>query len=339
MPVATAPAAASDPLYLYGGVALPPFPAEWDRETYPYALIDATRSHKYRLAVFKSISYYSGVLGFNYCGTQEEGTALVFESRAGETIWSQLENTKFSVSVDHYSPTGQRAIWTNFDLMYSDNTLYVGASEPERITDWDALKGKCFYNDVVLPDYEDEDGWGHRDLLIMKHETEDVYIMFSGIWWGYYCDKSSGEVFLLPDNIYTGVVHTCPAGGNVWVRVADDFSYYGEKRHIEEYNWDVYYFGKFENIVWAENDVMYRETDGYIDDSVAFYGSEQIPVPVPEPSEVNTDNKAIVLGCRLGYIVRKQMQKRSMPDGVLTTSDGHILKDSNGLYLCAMKGE
>lgn len=340
MPVATTPAAASDPLYLYGGFALPPFPAEWDRVTYPHAVISFfPYRREFYLCVYKNINYYEVPSKGNHCfGTQENGTALVFTCKLCDVGWSQKTDTQKGILVDrdkiHVGADYFRevVIWANFDLKYSDNTLYVGKSMPERITDWDALKGKYFYNNVVLPWFKDEDGWGHYDYLIMKHETEDVYIRFGGIWVGYYCYRSSGEVVMVPDNIYTCFVHTCPAGGDLWEPVDDDFSYFGEARYNEEYNWYEYCIGKFENVVWAENGV------GYLDnDYTAFFGSE--PVPVPEPAEVNTDNKAIVLGCRLGYIVRKQMQKVNMPDGVLTTSDGYILKDSNGLYLCAMKGE
>ena len=51
----------------------------------------------------------------------------------------------------------------------------------------------------------------------------------------------------------------------------------------------------------------------------------------------NIDNKAIMLGCRLGYIVRSQMGKGQVeiPDGVLISSDGYILRDCNGVYLIA----
>lgn len=47
--------------------------------------------------------------------------------------------------------------------------------------------------------------------------------------------------------------------------------------------------------------------------------------------------KFVMLGCRLGYIVRSQMGKGNIeiPSGVLISSDGYILKDSNELYLIA----
>jgi hypothetical protein len=70
--------------------------------------------------------------------------------------------------------------------------------------------------------------------------------------------------------------------------------------------------------------------------SVAFYGSERVPAPI---HEISTDNKAIMLGCRLGYIIRSQMGKGNeetdVPIGVLISSDGYILTDCNGVYLIA----
>lgn len=55
-------------------------------------------------------------------------------------------------------------------------------------------------------------------------------------------------------------------------------------------------------------------------------------------SDPNIDNKAIMLGCRLGYIIRSQMGKGQVeiPDGVLISSDGYILTDCDGVYLIAM---
>lgn len=47
--------------------------------------------------------------------------------------------------------------------------------------------------------------------------------------------------------------------------------------------------------------------------------------------------KFVMLGCRLGYIVRSQMSEGNVeiPDGVLISSDGYILTDCNGVYLIA----
>lgn len=48
----------------------------------------------------------------------------------------------------------------------------------------------------------------------------------------------------------------------------------------------------------------------------------------------NNYQQLVVIGCRLGYIVRSQMGIE-IPAGVLISSDGYILTDSNGLYLIA----
>ena len=161
MPLATALGQANDPLYLYGGVALPPLPAEWDRETYPYAIISKSRlkpgAGVYHLSVYKSIYYFEITLLYypnKYFGTSEEETSLVFEARPGETSWSLTEDTQYSVCVEPSTAIGDIAIWTHgFDLMYSDDSLYVAASAPERITDWDALKGQYFYNEFIATLY------------------------------------------------------------------------------------------------------------------------------------------------------------------------------------------
>ena len=86
------------------------------------------------------------------------------------------------------------------------------------------------------------------------------------------------------------------------------------------------------DIIWSEDDIHY---DALAGGSVAFAGSER--VPVSEPPETNIDNKAIMLGCRIGYIVRSQMDKGNIEilSGVLISSDGYILTDCNGVYLIA----
>ena len=332
MPVATALGRASDPLYLYGSAALPPYPDEWNREEYPYAVIIGY-NHQYHFCAYREPNYYTKTqLGrkFNYFGTQEDGTAQVFTARQGEAAWSQLADTKKEIAVDKAWIT-YIAIWTHgFDLMYSDGELYVAATEPGRISDWDALDGRWFYNDTVLPGYRGYDN--HHSWAIMQRKSENAYLFFDTMMGGFGVN-SSNEVYFVTDNIYTTDVFHCYAGGEYWTLVATDT--YVEKRYSETFNRDEYYIGHVEDLVWSEEDVL--PDSNY---KVMMYGSD--PVPIPERSVDKVDNRAVVLGCRLGHIVRKQMQKGkadSVPDGALISSDGYILKDSNGLYLCAMKGE
>lgn len=115
---------------LFNGVELLPLP-EWDEETYPYAAITYRSSGVYYLSVYKSINYYetSGFFGAksHWFGGNAENTSLVFT--LGADGWTQQANTKWSISVDRDS-SGDDLIWVNFDLMYSDDTLYMGASDP-----------------------------------------------------------------------------------------------------------------------------------------------------------------------------------------------------------------
>lgn len=338
MPLASTPeAASSDPLYLYGGVALPPLPSEWDRETYPYAVIVKDKTHQYRLCCYKSINYRTILpntsLETAFFGTTEDGTAIRFVSRPGEPIWSQEEDTYWDFEVKR-GTTSNVAIWTHgFDLMYSDNTLYVAASRPERIADWDALKGKYFYNHLIapdvfganyLPDY-------HNSVII---KTEEAYILFTvilGLGGGtfFIVDNSTKKVYLRQYETYDLGAHRMELNGGDWTRV--DF----EQCLGEEYEREgtkYWYICELTDLIWTHDDIIYFE---YPTGATAFAGTE--PVPVPEPPEVIIDNKAIMLGCRLGYIVRSQMGKSDadVPMGVLISSDGYILKDSNGLYLIA----
>lgn len=81
-------------------------------------------------------------------------------------------------------------------------------------------------------------------------------------------------------------------------------------------------------VIWS-NENVYYSTSG------ALFLEESDPEPVY--AEADIDNKAIMLGCRLGYIIRSQMGKGQVeiPDGVLISSDGYILTDCNGVYLIA----
>lgn len=90
-------------------------------------------------------------------------------------------------------------------------------------------------------------------------------------------------------------------------------------------------------VIWANYGVYYIESAGG-----TLYMEASKPKAVYEPGNepevsVIIDNKAIMLGCRLGYIVRSQMGKGQVeiPDGVLISSDGYILRDCNGVYLIA----
>lgn len=113
--------------YLYNGVRLPKLP-EWDKETYPYALIT------YNTAGFYVI----------YCFSCEPAVAskvnstLVPLDGSGEYInlvsFGKKEDAKFGNPVTFTALLGSvttGTIWTNFDLLYRDTgSVYLAASEP-----------------------------------------------------------------------------------------------------------------------------------------------------------------------------------------------------------------
>lgn len=343
MPLAIAPAAVSvEPLaFSYNGTPLPPL--EWDKKTYPYGVIYYIFTETgvlYYFSVYKRINYYKSgwFVERNYFGSSEDGTALVFTYRLGEDGWTKMERTSWCVGVDRDDITTIRTsivIWTNFDLMYSDNTLYMGASEPSPITDAEPWKEKYFFNGVVLPRYSDEgatDGW-HR-LAIMKHETEDAYLLFDIIAALFYVDRSSDAVIYGCGYDPNMQVCICRAGWDSWKSVPS--LDYVEERDSEYFDGRCVSIGRPRNLMWVEEDTYFVEGE----DAVAMYGSEPVPVVFSEPEDIPTneiDNKTLMLGCRLGYIVRQQMGKGNtdVPIGVLISSDDYMLCDSSGLYLIA----
>lgn len=348
MPVAAAPAAylasGESALRMYNGVPLPTL--NWDNKTYPYAVIVYNRNlNRFEFSVYKFINYFEsgGRISTTYFGTEEDGTALIFKCTPGESEWSQIDNTQWNFTVDRdkieRNAVYGRAIWANFDLMYSDNTLYVGASKPERITDPGILEDKYFHNDLVCRvcnDYDYLDTYYRHGII----KTEEAYIGFRflrgfGDGSQFKIDYSSNKVYARKSEISWHSAARLDFGTDNWYSVSIA-QYLGEEVEIDG---SVYwYICDAKDLIWAHEDISYFAVLS------PFKGTEPIPVPIPEKPpeiEIYTDNKALVLGCRLGYIVREQLASgdADVPMNVLASSDGYILKDSNGLYLCAMKGE
>jgi hypothetical protein len=219
--------------------------------------------------------------------------------------------------------------------MYSDNTLYVAASRPERITDWESLQGMYFYNDVIAPDVFGANYLpDYHNSVIVK--TEEAYILFTvllGLGGGsfFIVDQSTEKVYLSKSETSWHSAHRMELNGGGWTRV--DFEQcLGEE--YERKGTKYWYICELTDLIWTHDDIIYFE---YPTGATAFAGTE--PVPVPEPPKVTIDNKAIMLGCRLGCISRSQMGNGQVeiPDGVLISSDGYILADCDGVYLIAME--
>lgn len=115
--------------YLYNGVRLPKLP-EWDKEKYPYIVIDN--------------SYYIGEVRPSACelyALREMPTLLnpgygdidgfLFDKFA-DHVYCRIENDVWGAfkTSGMDETTMFHIIWTNFDLYYEDGTLHMAASEP-----------------------------------------------------------------------------------------------------------------------------------------------------------------------------------------------------------------
>jgi hypothetical protein len=113
------------------------------------------------------------------------------------------------------------------------------------------VSNMCIYNNIALPNYSTVTDLYHR-LAIMKHKSEDIYIIYDTMMGGFGVD-SSNEVYFTTDTITTTSVSICPLGGRSWESVAT--LNYVEEREV---NKNIrYYIGYFEDLVWTEEDIYY----------------------------------------------------------------------------------
>lgn len=129
----------------YNGYQLPPLP-DWDKATYPYAVISLRESiGLYYLSVHKAIRYFEGIplLGSDdrntNFGDSTPGTALLYTWQEGMAAWELFDKDNWSISVERDDTGKDIALWANFDLLDDAGELYVGASDPvhsEGGVDW-----------------------------------------------------------------------------------------------------------------------------------------------------------------------------------------------------------
>lgn len=132
--------------YLYNGIELPKLP-EWDKSEWPYSLIFG-QEHKgeiyYTLVLMKKRPEYGAI----YTGESTIHTVLA----KGETFYTYdyLANIKFSDAwyligeqtytneeYDYYYLSFIDVIWTDTDILQSDGTVYLAASEPVPVITYD----------------------------------------------------------------------------------------------------------------------------------------------------------------------------------------------------------
>lgn len=133
--------AASEPLptdngkMVYGGVKLPPLP-EWDKVTYPYALIvTTTDTESYRLYIsdkpvfYRRIDEPNAVCLSAACKLGMSGIMYQNHPSMDGAVWSD----PYVMSIGGASPWYDYAssyVWANHDLLWDDGTVALSASDP-----------------------------------------------------------------------------------------------------------------------------------------------------------------------------------------------------------------
>lgn len=122
--------------YLYNGVRLPELP-EWDKEKYPYVVIERTGSalynYAYALRLFQKPYKITGTQWMVSHFVAPEGDEKTYTACAcpytdngdGTFVWS--EPTVYNIPDDFRV---QKPIWCNYDLGKSDGTVLLAASDP-----------------------------------------------------------------------------------------------------------------------------------------------------------------------------------------------------------------
>lgn len=116
--------------YLYNGVELPALP-EWDKTVYPYACISYTITHSrfYRIFIGTGPIYRSDTDGsYDFGLLLQKSYALNSDS----TAWAETSITvgEHWIANINNEWNGKFPVWTNADIIKSDGSVYLAASDP-----------------------------------------------------------------------------------------------------------------------------------------------------------------------------------------------------------------
>lgn len=101
--------------HLYNGTQLPALP-EWDKETYPYALIVWNKNN----------SEYMLLLQDSKETVDADGEYMLFYESG---IFYRANNGAWEIaSADSYDAV--KPIWANYDILDSNGSVYLAASDP-----------------------------------------------------------------------------------------------------------------------------------------------------------------------------------------------------------------
>lgn len=115
--------------YLYNGVRLPPLP-EWDKEAYPYAIMEHTKSASYNIAYVTVAAQLTTEIIFTGEIVRVHGKSSYYHMSWYDEDGFPVQWDEPVVSENDYNTPLSSIMWSNFDIYHQDGTIYLAASEP-----------------------------------------------------------------------------------------------------------------------------------------------------------------------------------------------------------------
>lgn len=121
--------------YLYNGIRLPALP-EWDKETYPYAvIITSTDVESYRLyvsdkpVIYRRKDNLTALALSASCKLGRSGIVYQNYPSMDDAKWSNPYITSISGATEWFDYASSY-VWANYDVLWDDGSVSLTASDP-----------------------------------------------------------------------------------------------------------------------------------------------------------------------------------------------------------------
>lgn len=254
----------------YIGAVLSKLP-EWDRETYPYALITSREgdyNYKTLYLLDRVEYYYHDPDNLNRWSFSLPNGYLIASYNKSRTEWEDFEKRNYTVLNVYDNPFK----WSNFDVINEDGSVYLAVSDPVPVV----KTGKYSYNDVVLPALPEWDKTVYPYAQIMYYPNNGetmryVLTYFSHEPTYFYNDKSTLTGFEMSASVPWKVQRYRSNGITEWERYTTNYDERWE--YNGEYNPHILMnIVASSSLIWAN--VEYQ--------GKAFYMAPSDPIPVYE---------------------------------------------------------
>lgn len=302
--------------FLYNGVELPDINEVWtDKATYPYAFISGGADFGYSLTCTKvqPIHYGDGEVEIRNTAT----IVYLCVFLPGETEWTIFGEDVFEGTGSYIVASGTApVVWTNTDILNTDNTVYFAASTPTRVDSKLKISigggangdGFALYNGVKLPNIDsvwtDKETYPYgclvnSDGLCILYLTDYLFTFD-----GEQVVKPAGNyitIYLYANDVEAAASMGIPVGEWVFVTAGADPNTF---------------VSSFVN--WSNYDIL--NTDG----SVYLAASDPIPLDGMNVIEWDGDTTGLTELSNFGF-----------PD-MYMVANTHIEIPNSGSYVCAV---